>query len=143
MIWFGLVSIAGKAGVTLHQRPLTATLRAPLSLFTSTDIGVMTTRFSQDIGILDNRLPLALVVSLASLFSVVAKASLLATSYYITISFPSIAVFYYYLQRGYLRTSRQLRFLDLEEKAPAHSQFLETLAGLPTIRAFGWARAAF
>lgn len=143
LIWFGLINIAAKAGVTLHQRLLTATLRAPLSLFTSTDTGVMTTRFSQDIGILDNQLPLALVVSLGSLFSVIAKAGLLATSsYYVAISFPFIAVFYYYLQRGYLRTSRQLRFLDLEEKAPVYSQFLETLAGLPTVRAFGWGGAA-
>ncbi|OAA81152.1 multidrug resistance-like protein [Akanthomyces lecanii RCEF 1005] len=143
LIWFGLINIAAKAGVTLHQRLLTATLRAPLSLFTSTDTGVMTTRFSQDIGILDNQLPLALVVSLGSLFSVIAKAGLLAaSSYYVAISFPFIAVFYYYLQRGYLRTSRQLRFLDLEEKAPVYSQFLETLAGLPTVRAFGWGSAA-
>ncbi|OAR00989.1 hypothetical protein LLEC1_05486 [Akanthomyces lecanii] len=143
LIWFGLVNIAAKAGVTLHQRLLAATLRAPLSLFISTDTGVLTTRFSQDIGILDNQLPLALVVSLASLFSVIAKAGLLAaSSYYVAISFPFIAVLYYHLQRGYLRTSRQLRFLDLEEKAPVYSQFLETLAGLPTVRAFGWGSAA-
>ncbi|KAJ3488621.1 hypothetical protein NLG97_g6170 [Lecanicillium saksenae] len=143
LIWFGLINIAAKAGITLHHRLLTATLRAPLSLFTSTDTGSITTRFSQDIGILDNQLPLALVVSVASLFSVIAKAGLLAaSSYYVAISFPFIAVFYYYLQRGYLRTSRQLRFLDLEEKAPVYSQFLETLAGLPTLRAFGWASAA-
>lgn len=143
LIWFGLINIAAKAGITLHQRLLTATLRAPLSLFTSTDTGVMTTKFSQDIGILDNQLPLALVVSLASFFSVIGKAGLLAaSSYYVAISFPFIAVFYYYLQGGYLRTSRQLRFLDLEEKAPVYSQFLEILAGLPTVRAFGWGSAA-
>lgn len=143
LIWFGLINFAAKAGITLHQRLLAATLRAPLSLFTSTDTGSITTRFSQDIGILDNQLPLALVVSVASLFSVVARAGLLAaSSYYVAISFPFIGVFYYFLQRGYLRTSRQLRFLDLEEKAPVYSQFLETLAGLPTLRAFGWGSSA-
>jgi ABC-type multidrug transport system fused ATPase/permease subunit len=31
-----------------------------------------------------------------------------------------------------------MRFLDLEEKAPVYTQFLESLAGLPTLRAFGW-----
>lgn len=72
-----------------------------------------------------------------------AKAGLLAaSSYYVAISFPFLAIFYFYLQRGYLRTSRQLRLLDLEEKAPVYSQFLETMDGLSTIRAFGWSDAA-
>lgn len=48
---------------------------------------------------------------------------------------------YYFLQRGYLRTSRQLRMLDLELKSPIYTQFLESLSGLSTIRAFGWTEA--
>lgn len=76
-------------------------------------------------------------------FTVFAKAGLLAaSSYYVAICFPFLGVAYYFLQKGYLRTSRQLRFLDLEEKAPVYSQFLETLDGLSTIRAFGWSHAA-
>ncbi|UNI21624.1 hypothetical protein JDV02_007600 [Purpureocillium takamizusanense] len=99
--------------------------------------------FSQDIGMVDNNLPLALVVTLASFFVVLARAGLLAaSSYYVAISFPFLGVLYFYLQRGYLRTSRQLRFLDLEQKAPLYTQFLETLAGLATLRAFGWSGAA-
>ncbi|KAK1256135.1 hypothetical protein MKX07_008394 [Trichoderma sp. CBMAI-0711] len=99
--------------------------------------------FSQDIGILDRNLPLALVVTIASFFGVLARAGLLAaSSYYVAISFPFLAALYYFLQRGYLRTSRQLRLLDLEEKAPVYTQFMETLAGVSTIRAFGWQKQA-
>ncbi|OTA01532.1 hypothetical protein A9Z42_0018480 [Trichoderma parareesei] len=58
------------------------------------------------------------------------------------ICFPFLAALYYFLQRGYLRTSRQLRLLDLEEKAPVYTQFMETLAGVSTIRAFGWQKQA-
>lgn len=77
------------------------------------------------------------------IFAVLAKAGLLAaSSYYVAISFPLLGLLYFYLQRGYLRTSRQLRFLDLEQKAPLYTQFLETLAGLPTLRAFGWSAPA-
>lgn len=73
------------------------------------------------------------------LFTVLAKAGLLAAStYYVAISFPLLAAAYYFLQRGYLRTSRQLRMMDLELKAPIYTQFLESLSGLSTIRAFGW-----
>ncbi|KAM5348158.1 hypothetical protein ACJ41O_007982 [Fusarium nematophilum] len=99
--------------------------------------------FSQDIGMVDNHLPLGLVVALASFFGAIAKAGLLAASTpYIAASFPLLGALYFYLQRGYLRTSRQLRLLDLEEKAPLYTQFLETLSGLATLRAFGWCPAA-
>jgi ABC-type multidrug transport system fused ATPase/permease subunit len=47
----------------------------------------------------------------------------------------------YLIQKYYLRTSRQIRFLDLEMKSPLYTQFTETLAGLSTIRSFGWANA--
>ncbi len=41
------------------------------------------------------------------------------------------------IQKFYLRTSRQLRHLDLEAKSPLYTHFTETLAGGATIRAFG------
>lgn len=34
-----------------------------------------------------------------------------------------------------------MRFLDLEAKSPLYTQFTETLAGLHTIRTFGWSAA--
>ncbi|KAG5784249.1 hypothetical protein H9Q73_002081 [Fusarium xylarioides] len=139
VIWFVIVLVAAKSGITLHKRLLSTVVRAPLSLFTTTDLGSITTRFSQDIGMVDNHLPLGLVVTLASFFGAIAKAGLLAASNpYIAATFPLLGAVYFYLQRGYLRTSRQLRLLDLEEKAPLYTQFLETLSGLATIRAFGW-----
>jgi len=51
-----------------------------------------------------------------------------------------LAVFF--IQRVYLRTSRQLRFLDLETRSPVYSHFLETLEGIVTIRAFDWQQEA-
>ncbi|KAI1054931.1 hypothetical protein LB506_006671 [Fusarium annulatum] len=142
LIWFVIVLVAAKSGITLHKRLLSTVVRAPLSLFTTADLGSITTRFSQDIGMVDNHLPFGLVVTLASFFGVIAKAGLLASSNpYIAAAFPLLGAVYFYLQRGYLRTSRQLRLLDLEEKAPLYTQFLETLSGLATIRAFGWGDA--
>lgn len=43
----------------------------------------------------------------------------------------------FFLQRYYLRTSRQVRLIDIEAKAPLYKHFVETLSGLTTIRAFG------
>jgi ATP-binding cassette subfamily C (CFTR/MRP) protein 1 len=60
---------------------------------------------------------------------------------YTAISFPFVIITLYFIQKFYLRTSRQLRFMDLEAKAPLYSQFTECLSGLVTIRAFGWQKA--
>lgn len=46
----------------------------------------------------------------------------------------------YWIQRFYLRTSRQIRILDLESKSPLYKHFTETIEGVSTIRAFGWQR---
>jgi ABC-type multidrug transport system fused ATPase/permease subunit len=44
------------------------------------------------------------------------------------------------IQTFYLRTSRQIRLLDLEAKSPLYTHFLETTEGLTTVRAFNWQR---
>ncbi len=59
-------------------------------------------------------------------------------SKYIAVAFPCISILFYVVQRFYLRTSRQMRLLDIEYKAPLYSQLMETLSGLPTIRALRW-----
>jgi ATP-binding cassette subfamily C (CFTR/MRP) protein 1 len=59
-------------------------------------------------------------------------------SSYVAITIPFVFVALYILQFFHLRTSRQIRFLDLEAKSPVYSHFLETLDGRATIRAFGW-----
>lgn len=58
------------------------------------------------------------------------------TARYIAIAFPFILFIFYLIQKFYLRTSRQMRFLDIEYKAPLYSQTIETLDGLASIRAF-------
>ena len=58
------------------------------------------------------------------------------------IATPFIVLAFYALQKVYLLTSRQLRFLDLEARSPVYTHFLECLEGLSTIRAFGWSLAA-
>lgn len=55
-----------------------------------------------------------------------------------SLSFPVIILALYLIQKFYLRTSRQLRFLDLEAKSPLYTQFVEMLSGVATVRAFGW-----
>ena len=51
---------------------------------------------------------------------------------------PFLILVFYPIQHLYLRTSRQMRLLDIEHKAPLFSQLIGTLDGLATIRAYQW-----
>ncbi|TGO56919.1 hypothetical protein BELL_1374g00010 [Botrytis elliptica] len=123
-----------KSAKVLHQRLLDSVMGAPLSFFTATDTGTTTNRFSQDMSIIDGDLPYALVDLSLSIVQASMGAILMSLSAgYFAATIPVIV-----LQKFYLRTSRQMRLLDLEAKSPLYSHFIETLSGLTTIRAFGW-----
>lgn len=57
---------------------------------------------------------------------------------YLAAVIPVLATALFIVQRYYLRTSRQLRILDIEAKAPLYAHFIDTIRGIGTIRAFGW-----
>ncbi|KAL9118536.1 MAG: hypothetical protein Q9187_004917 [Circinaria calcarea] len=63
---------------------------------------------------------------------------LCAIGNYVAGPVPVLAVVLYFIQSYYLRTSRQVRLLDIEAKAPLYTHFLETIEGILTIRAFHW-----
>ncbi|KAF9240331.1 hypothetical protein DTO006G1_8233 [Penicillium roqueforti] len=67
-------------------------------------------------------------------------AVMLTVSPYLAITLPFLAALLYVLQKFYLRTSRQLRLLDLEAKSPLYTHFLDTVRGITTLRAFGFVR---
>lgn len=69
----------------------------------------------------------------------IATAGLVVSgSGYMAITVPFLLIVIILLQHFYLRTSRQLRLLDLESRSPLYSHFMETISGLATIQAFQW-----
>ncbi|KAK2485805.1 hypothetical protein H9L39_03785 [Fusarium oxysporum f. sp. albedinis] len=133
-----IVSIK-RAGANLHHDTLTTLIQAPLSFFTHTDTGVITNLFSQDLNLIDTELPDALLNTLFCVFQALGQAAVMPTSSaYLAISYPLLAVLLYSVQRFYLRTSRQLRLLDLEAKSPLYTHFMDTVRGITTLRAFGY-----
>ena len=62
---------------------------------------------------------------------------LCVVSKYLAAVIPALLISLVVLQKYYLRTSRQVRLLDLEAKAPLYTHFTEAVQGFTTIRAFG------
>lgn len=122
-----------------HNRLFTSVQNAPLAFFTTTDTGQIVNRFSQDLGVLDMELPIAgLILAFNFLMAIIQAIVICISTSYFAAVLPGVMVVMYLLQKFYLRTSRQIRLLDLEAKAPLYSNFLETHNGLVTVRAFGW-----
>lgn len=131
--------IAPHSGNTLHTRLLRTVMYAPQSYFSKTDTGRTLNRFSSDMMMIDRQLPFALFQVVQTLFRLLSQCILLAiVQPLITVTLPFTILAVYLIQKVYLTTSRQLRFLDLEARALLNVSFLETLQGVATIRAFGW-----
>ncbi|KAM0816280.1 putative ABC transporter FUM19 [Seiridium cardinale] len=139
IVWFHTFLVIPKSAKYLHWLLLDAVARAPLWYFTTTDSGTILNRFSQDMTLIDQALPMAFFATAIDSLTLVANAAIIASgAQYVAAVIPLCIAAMYFLQKYYLRTSRQLRHLDLESKSPLYTHFTETLNGVATIRAFGW-----
>lgn len=110
-----------------------------MSFHSSVNSGVTVNRFSQDLQLIDMELPAAaLGVAVGVVFGIARFVMMSVSSRYMAVILPFLIPAFYALQHFYLRTSRQMRLLDIEHKAPLYTQLIETLEGLATIRAFKW-----
>ncbi|KAK5633576.1 hypothetical protein RRF57_009290 [Xylaria bambusicola] len=98
--------------------------------------------FSQDLRLADMTLPGAIINVAFQTGQCILATVLAATAVgYFAAVLPFVIFVLYLIQRFYLRTSRQLRLLELETSAPLFSHFVESMSGIVTIRAFGWTGA--
>ena len=120
LFWGGNSVVLGPSiGGRIHQKALMAVMAAPLWYFTSTDLGTLTSYFSQDMSILDTDLSMGLGNTVATTMAVLGKGAIIAASSPLVIfGYPALIGMLYFVQRVYLRTSRQLRLLELEAKGP-------------------------
>ncbi|KAK1570181.1 canalicular multispecific organic anion transporter 1 [Colletotrichum navitas] len=124
---------------SLHASLLRTVLVAPFAFISRIDTGSLMNRFNQDLMFVDTMLPLDLFNTCAELFTSTFQLVLVAiVSKHALAVLPVISAVLYSIQRVYLRSSKQLRLLDLDSKADLHTKFGETASGLSVIRANGW-----
>ncbi|XP_032086464.1 multidrug resistance-associated protein 1-like isoform X2 [Thamnophis elegans] len=133
------VSVGGIfASRRLHLDLLHHVLRCPVSFFEQTPSGNLVNRFSKEMDIIDSTLPQVIKMFMGSLFNVLGACIiiLLATPI-VAVVIPPLGLIYFFVQRFYVATSRQLKRLESVSRSPIYSHFNETLLGVSVIRAFG------
>lgn len=149
-----------RAALQLHSQLTSTVVGGTIAFLCAIDKGVLVNRFSQDMSLVVRNLPLAfmrtiysqsrsrqytsflsysLIISFLVFWTAVIQTGIVASgASYMVIAIPFIIIAFYLIQGFYLRTSRQMRSLDLEAKSPLYTHFEETAAGLLCIRGFGW-----
>ncbi|XP_033169172.1 multidrug resistance-associated protein 1 isoform X11 [Drosophila mauritiana] len=121
----------------LHETLLSYVFRWPMELFDTTPLGRVVNRFSKDVDTIDNVLPMLWRMVISQAFAVLATIVVisLSTPIFLAVIVP-IAFLYYFAQRFYVATSRQLMRLESVSRSPIYSHFSETVTGASTIRAY-------
>ncbi|XP_053320416.1 cystic fibrosis transmembrane conductance regulator [Spea bombifrons] len=122
----------------LHRKMLHAILHAPMSTFNTMRTGRILNRFSKDITILDDLLPLTIFDFIQLVLIVIGAITVVSIlePYIFLATIPVIAAFVL-LRSYFLHTSQQLKQLESEARSPIFTHLITSLKGLWTLRAFG------
>uniref|UniRef100_A0A669PVU5 ABC-type glutathione-S-conjugate transporter n=1 Tax=Phasianus colchicus TaxID=9054 RepID=A0A669PVU5_PHACC len=129
---------AMRASRIVHEQLLSNILRVPMSFFDTTPTGRIVNRFAKDIFTVDETIPMSFRSWLNCFMGIISTLLMiaLATPFFLVVIVP-LGIFYYFVLRFYISTSRQLRRLDSVTRSPIYSHFGETVSGLSVIRAYG------
>lgn len=141
LMWYGLVVIifewgSWRAARRLHNDFIRAVLSVPLGWFKAVPVGRITNRFSGDMASIDGALGAMLRASLDAgaglLFRVGAVSAIMPV-----FILPGLAACFVGVVVGemYTRTAVVIKRISSSAQSPVFSQFADTLAGLPVIRA--------
>ncbi|GAB7347940.1 hypothetical protein MBLNU459_g5452t1 [Dothideomycetes sp. NU459] len=120
-----------EASRKLHERMAFAIFRSPMTFFETTPAGRILNRFSR------RTFNMLFVNSARAAFTLVVIST--STPIFTALIIP-LGALYLYIQRYYLRTSRELKRLDSISRSPIYAHFQESLSGISTIRAYRQAK---
>ncbi|XP_069695544.1 multidrug resistance-associated protein 1 isoform X5 [Periplaneta americana] len=133
-----LINIATLGAAKLiHMYLLCNVVRLPMTFFDVTPVGRILVRFSSDVNVLDSVLPHQLNIWISNFYRVIATLVVISysTPIFVSVIIP-IGIIYYFIQRFYVATSRQLKRLESVSRSPIYSHFGESITGAQTIRAY-------
>ncbi|RKO85786.1 ABC transporter type 1, transmembrane domain-containing protein, partial [Blyttiomyces helicus] len=140
LVLFTAVILNGtyNVSVRIHRKAFEGILRALMSFFDSQPVGRILNRFSKDIETIDQELGVSVYLFIISAFGLVGNlVTISIVSDYMLALFDPLAVVYYFLMTFFRHSNRDLKRLSSTLRSPLYSHISESLAGIPTIRAYG------
>ncbi|KAK7918825.1 hypothetical protein WMY93_010109 [Mugilogobius chulae] len=127
-----------RAAKITHHNLLCGVLRAPQVFFESTPSGRLLNRFSKDVDAIDSQIPENIDIWMRTFWytlNVLLICCGLTPMFLIVVA--PLTLLYWWVQRFYVATSRQLKRLESVSRSPIYSHFSETITGCSVIRAYG------
>ncbi|XP_050293465.1 probable multidrug resistance-associated protein lethal(2)03659 [Anthonomus grandis grandis] len=127
-----------KASVRLHNNMFYKIVYAKMRFFNDNTTGRILNRFSKDMNLVDELLPVTLLDTLQIFLTVIAISAIIGTvnPWMLFLTGIMLTIFYF-LRVIFLATSRDLKRLEGTTRSPVYSHLTASLQGLTTIRAFG------
>ncbi|XP_078381561.1 multidrug resistance-associated protein 1-like isoform X2 [Oculina patagonica] len=137
MAYLSMAEGSRTASRHLHHRLLVNIMHSPMSFFETTPQGRIMNRFSKDISGIDGMVPMCLNQFLRTFLNVIGImfAICFVTPIFLAVIIP-VGALYLVVQRIYVASSRQLKRIESVSRSPIYNNFLETINGTTTIRAF-------
>mmetsp|Transcript_9299 Transcript_9299/g.18968 ORF Transcript_9299/g.18968 Transcript_9299/m.18968 type:complete len:1308 (-) Transcript_9299:270-4193(-) len=125
------------ASKSLHDTMLNRITHATQAFFDVNPTGRILNRFARDVDLMDYLLPLTAADFLQAAFIAIGALLFIAVIFpWFLVAVMPIALSFYYFERIYASSARELKRLEGITRSPIYSQFSETCSGLETIRAF-------
>eukprot|EP00759_Apiculatamorpha_spiralis_P030046 PhF_6_TR31853/c1_g1_i1/m.47234/K05674/ABCC10; ATP-binding cassette, subfamily C (CFTR/MRP), member 10 len=134
-----LFAYAGLIGAAIiHNKLLRKVLFAPFNFFTENPPGRIVNRFSRDQFSVDEDLPFQYNIVLAQLFLLLGSVLIMSMgSWIVSLCFIPVLIVYYFVQKYYRTTSRELKRLDSTSRSPLYDRMGELMQGSQVITGFG------
>ncbi|CAJ1947895.1 unnamed protein product [Cylindrotheca closterium] len=126
------------ASKRLHDQMLNSVLRSKIVFFDTNPLGRVLNRFSADVGISDETLPLTIYDFSVGFFMViggVVTASVVLP--FILVALPPLLFYFITLRSTFVKTTRELKRIEGIARSPIFAMIGESLHGMSTIRANG------
>ncbi|ORX52519.1 hypothetical protein BCR36DRAFT_349904 [Piromyces finnis] len=126
-----------RASKKIHRDAISRVIMAPISFFDTTPLGRIINRFSKDQDSLDGMLFMAIQGFISSIASTITTIIFMIYAAPIFgIALVPLLILYYFVQKYYISTSREIKRLESLSVSPLFANFTESLQGLPIIRAY-------
>ncbi|XP_058061172.1 ATP-binding cassette sub-family C member 4-like [Anopheles bellator] len=127
-----------RASQNLHDSMFNGCVSAPMRFYDTNPSGRILNRFSKDMGSVDELLPKATLDAsqiILSLCGTIVVTVIVNPMFLIPLAV--LGIIFVFVRRIFLKTSKNVKRLEGITRSPVFSHLAASLAGLPTIRAFG------